>query len=600
MKGGAIDHSPRGARDGDDWVERVRAASDIVELIGQTVALKRVGRNWVGLCPFHQEKTPSFSVNPERQFYHCFSCKAGGDVFRYVQETERVGFIEAVELLSRRAGIAVPERRSEGGRVRRPLLEALEAAASAYEQWLADPREGEAARRYLDERGVTPETIRTYRLGLAPDGWEHLSRRLGERFGVDALIEAGLAARRDTGRGVYDRFRNRLMVPLVAPGGEVLGFGARALQAGQEPKYLNSAESAVYHKRSFLFGYEQARRATSRDGELILVEGYFDVIAMHQAGIRNVAATSGTALTPEHAKLLQRLVASVVLTFDGDAAGQDAMMRSLGTLLAAGLEVRVAELPEGEDPDVLIRRRGAVAWEAVRERALDPVDFIQKHGFKRAGPGDPKERALQMIVELAKEIADPVRLRLFLERSERVLEVPEGVLARAVGLRRAGQRSEAPVQAAVRVQRRGDAHVERQLLQALRMAPEHLDAVRPLLAPEDFLDPACRDLARAMWEESGSATPEAESLDRELTASAEDGMDWGAMVAGALQRMRVRRLDRQRREVQQELMRVQRDRPGETSGMQDLMTQYQRLTEEIRTLDRAEQVTRGGDVLPPH
>ncbi len=599
MRTGALDSGPHGSREADDWVERVRAASDIVEIVGEQVALKRVGRNRVGLCPFHQEKTGSFSVNPERQFYHCFSCKAGGDVFRYVQETERVGFIEAVELLSRRAGIAVPERRGEG-KARRPLFEALDSAASAYEQWLADPTEGAGARHYLNERGVSAETIREYRLGVSPDAWEPLSRRLGERFGIDVLVEAGLAARRDTGKGVYDRFRNRLMVPLIAPGGDVVGFGARSLQPGQEPKYLNSAESTVYHKRAFLFGYEQARRFTPREGELILVEGYFDVISMHQAGVRNVVATSGTALTPEHAKLLQRMVPSVVLTFDGDSAGQDAMLRSLGTLLSAGLEVRIAAMPEGEDPDVLIRRRGAPAWDAVRAEALDPIDFVQRHGVRRGGPGDARERGLNLVVELAQQIADPMRLRLFLERGSRVFGVPEEVLVRAASLKRSGQRSEAPVQAAIRVQSTSDTYVERQLLQALRMAPEHLEAVRPHLTPDEFQDPVCRELAEAAWQGEEPGSVASQSLDRELLSVAEEGLDWPAVVTGALRRMIVRRLERRRREVQLRLQRVQRDRPGETADMQDLMNEYQRLTLEIRTLDRGEAMPGPKDVLPPN
>ncbi len=599
MKTGTLDTRARAPRDGDDWVERVRALSDIVEIVGQTVALKRVGRNWVGLCPFHSEKTPSFTVNPERQFYHCFSCKAGGDVFRYVQETERVGFLEAVELLSRRAGVAVPERRG-GGRARTPLLEALDAAATAYEQWLADPGEGASARRYLVERALAPETVRDFRLGVSPDGWEHLTRRLSGRFGLDVLIEAGLAARRDTGRGGYDRFRNRLMVPLIAPGGAVVGFGARALAAGQEPKYLNSAESAVYRKRAFLFGYEQARRDTAPDGELILVEGYFDVMSMRQAGIRNVVATSGTALTPEHAKLVQRLVPRVVLTFDGDAAGQEAMLRSLGTLLAAGLDVRVAELPAGQDPDLLVRANGAAAWAGVRATALDPIDFVHQHGVRRGGPGDARERGLQGIVALAGEITDPVRQRLFLERGGQVFGVPEHVLARAVGLNRVGQRSDAPLKAAVRVQSRTDAYVERQLLQALLVAPEHLQTVCEHLTPAEFQDPVCRELATGVWEGVEPADPEAQALGRELAASATDGLDWAAIVGGAVRRMRVRGIERRRRDVQQRLQRAQRDRPGETPEIQELLTQYQSLTEEIRTLDRAEQAPRGGDVLPPN
>ena len=599
MTMGTMEPRGRQGRDADDWVERVRASSDIIEVVSQTVALKRVGRNMVGLCPFHNEKTPSFSVSPERQFYHCFSCKAGGDVFRYVMETERVGFLEAVELLSHRAGIPVPERRSGEPGTRRPLLDALDAAATAYEQWLADPAGGSAAREYLTGRGLTDATVRTFRLGVAPDGWEHLLRRLSGRFGIDVLVDAGLATRRDGARGgAFDRFRNRLMVPLVAPGGAVLGFGARALAAGQEPKYLNSAESAVYHKRAFLFGYEQARRDTPRDGELILVEGYFDVISMHQAGIRNVVATSGTALTPEHAKLLQRLVAGVVLTFDGDPAGQDATLRSLGTLLAAGLDVRVATLPSGEDPDVLIRRGGIAAWNDVRAHAVDPVDFVHRHGAQRGGRGEARERAMQVIVGLALELTDPLRLRVFLERASQVLDVPGAVLARAVDLRRSGQRSDAPIQAAVRQVSHSEAALERRLLQALRLAPERVDAARLRIPVEEFRDPRCRELADRVWTGHEPEDGAGAELDRELVAGAEQDKDYAAEADHTIFLMRERRLKERRRDIQLEIQRVQRDRPDDVETWQRLLAEDRELIQESRTL-RAEQA-RGGAVLPPN
>jgi len=394
-----------GPRASDDWIERVRAASDIVEVIGQTVALKRTGRNLVGLCPFHQEKTGSFSVNPERQFYHCFGCRAGGDVFRFVQETEKVGFLEAVEILSRRAGIPVPERREAGDSgARGRLHEAREAAAAAYEQWLGDPGRGAAARAYLEGRGLARETQRAFRLGLAPEGWENLVQRLRGRVTDEVLVQAGLAARRETGRGgLYDRFRDRLMVPLVAPGGQVVGFGARALAAGDNPKYLNSPETPVYHKGSFLFALGAARRRTERDGEMIVVEGYFDAIALHQAGLANTVATSGTALTADQARLLKRVVPRVVLTYDGDAAGQEAMVRSLGVLLAEGLDVAVADLPTGEDPDTLVQRGGLEAWQAVRARAADPPVI----GTVRAGRWrlDPRTLADAELEEVAAVLA---------------------------------------------------------------------------------------------------------------------------------------------------------------------------------------------------
>jgi DNA primase len=243
----------------------------------------------MGRCPFHEEKSPSFSVNAERQFYHCFGCKVGGDVFKFVMETEKVEFIDAVELLSQRAGIPVPERGGARSGPRTQVLEALDAAATAYEQSLADPQAGAAARTYLEQRGIA-QTQRAFRLGLSLPGWEHLVPRLRARFSEDILIEARLAAPR-RGRTPDDWFRNRLMVPLVAPGGSVVGFGARAM-GDEQPKYLNSPESIVYHKSQFLFGLDPARKAVKADGEMIVVEGYFDVIALHQAGITNVVAAS--------------------------------------------------------------------------------------------------------------------------------------------------------------------------------------------------------------------------------------------------------------------------------------------------------------------
>ena len=400
---GSVSGAARGAaRGADDWVERVRAASDIVEIVRQTVSLKRVGRNWTGLCPFHKEKTPSFSVHAERQFYHCFSCKAGGDVFKFVQETEKVGFLEAVELLSRSTGIPVPDVRSGGAErgIKARLLEALEAATTAYEQWLGDPSSGASTRAYLERRGLTRDTIRGFRLGLAPAGWENLTQRLREKVPTDILVQAGLAAPRggDDARpswgGVYDRFRNRLMVPLVAPGGAVIGFGARALAEEDQPKYLNSPETPVYHKGGFLFALEQARRKVTMEDEMIVVEGYFDAIALHQAGLPNCVATSGTALTGDQARLLRRVVGRVALTYDGDAAGRDAMMRSLGVLLGEGLEVVVVDLPQGEDPDTLVRRGGIEAWNAVRRQAADPAEFVQRHVLRAAagaaGGGDAR------------------------------------------------------------------------------------------------------------------------------------------------------------------------------------------------------------------
>ena len=538
-----------GARMGDDWVERVRSASDIVEVVGQTVPLRRVGRNWMGLCPFHQEKSPSFSVNAERQFYHCFSCKAGGDVFKFVQETEKVGFLESVELLSRRAGIPVPERRAGERGKRAPLLEALDAAAAAYEAWLGDPDTGAAARAYLERRGITRETQREFRLGFAPPGWENLVPRLKSRFPDNVLLEARLAGQREGQRSLYDWFRNRLMVPLVAPGGAVLGFGARAM-GDESPKYLNSPESGVYHKSQFLFGLDQARKHVKPDAEMVVVEGYFDAIAMHQAGIRNTVATSGTALTVDHAKQLRRLARGVALTYDGDAAGQDAMLRSLGVLLAEGLDVAVVDLPPGDDPDTLVRRDGEPGWCTVRDSAYDAVEFVQRHVLRRGGGGDPRERALQFVVRLLVGVQDTIRFRLLVERASQVFGLSEAVLARAAQLARGGQSSEAPIASAVRAQKKTEQDFEKKALQALLHAEELQEWARELVSPEEFADPDARELALAVWRGDDVQALEGAvgELARDLLAGAPEGFDWHAEAEGGLRAVKVRALERARRE----------------------------------------------------
>jgi DNA primase len=577
-----------GPRGQDDWIERVRAASDIVEVVGQTVALRRAGRNFVGLCPFHKEKTPSFSVNPERQFFHCFGCKTGGDVFRFVQETEKVGFVEAAEMLSRRAGIPVPERGEPGERgVRTRLGEALEAAAQAYEHWLGDPASGAAARAYLERRGIARQAQRDFRLGLAPEGWENLVQRLRGHVTDEALVGAGLAARRDAtgpGRaGLYDRFRNRLMVPLVAPGGAVLGFGARALSDQDQPKYLNSPETPVYHKGAFLFALDRARRLSEPDGEMIVVEGYFDAIALHQAGLGNTVATSGTALTSDQARLLKRAVPRIVLTYDGDAAGQQAMMRSLGVLLAEGLDVVVADLPAGDDPDTLLQRGGVEAWRAVRAAAADPVEFVQRHVLRAGARGrDPREVALQAVVELGVQVPDPIRRQALVERASQVFRQPERVIARAMALRRSGQPSERPIEAAVRHQRSEEAHGERRLLEALVHRPECLAVASEWVGPDEFTDPVCAALARWLWsgKEGFPDDDEAAALARELAGS--ESMDWEAEARGAALRLRERHLSRELAEKAQELGRASGG-PDEA----DRLREIQVLKESIRAIVQA-------------
>jgi DNA primase len=525
----------------------VRAASDIVEVVGETVTLRKAGRNWVGLCPFHSEKTPSFNVNPERQFFHCFGCKVGGDVFHFVEETEKIGFLEAAELLSRRAGIPIPERRPGERGQRAALLDVLEQAAVAYEQWLADPATGAAARAYLEHRGITRDTVKTFRLGLAPAGWEHLAERLKSRAGEDVLLAAGLVRRREKGTGVYDYFRDRLTVPLVITGGAVVGFGARAL-GDEPPKYLNSPETPVYHKGAFLFGLDVARRHVAATAELVMVEGYFDAIALHQAGVAHTVATSGTALTPEQARLAHRVTERVVMAYDGDDAGREATLRSLPVLLAEGLEVTVVELSDGDDPDTLVRRGGRAAWDERRAASLDPVVWVREHARRTTTGADPRERGLQHVVRIAGAVGDPIRLRLLLERAASAFGVPVPVLDRAVARRAtAGATAPAPPVAAPR-RTPGDPRlaVERRLLTALFMAPGTRAIVRDRLTGDDFADPLHRRLAEWLWTGEGDwpEDPELAAFARELGTAGGDETDWAAEADGAIRQLLMRRLRR--------------------------------------------------------
>ncbi|MBI1798096.1 MAG: toprim domain-containing protein, partial [Candidatus Eisenbacteria bacterium] len=326
-----------------------------------------------------------------------------------------------------------------------------------------------------------------------------------------------------------------------------------------EPKYLNSPESAVYHKGSFLFALDAARRHVPADGEMIVVEGYFDAIALHQAGLRNTVATSGTALTQDQARMLKRLVPRVALTYDGDRAGRDAMMRSLATLLGEGLEVAIVELPDGEDPDTLVRGGGAAAWEGARRRAVDAAEFVQRHilrtrdgGADSVGsPGDPREAAAHAVVRLAAGIADPIRLRIFVERASQVLGLSEAVFARAISIQKSGGGVEPPLRAAVEGQRRHEQSLERRLLRALLHAPGELEGARARLSPEDFQDPQCAALAAALWS-GAEASGEAAALERELLVEGGE-LEWAEEARGNVRLTAVRRLRRQLRERRQQL-----------------------------------------------
>ena len=370
-----------GVTGSSEFVEAVRSAGDIVRLVSDYVPLKPSGTRLKGLCPFHQEKTPSFSVDPGSQLFYCFGCQTGGDIFKFVMLYEKVGFREALEMLAHRWGVPVPTTRPEENR-RRRLLEMNQAAAAFYRRQLLDARTGKKCRDYLEHRGIDTELASNLELGYAPDSWDALrDHLLSKRFRPEQMIEAGLVLARKDGRGEYDRFRNRLVFPIRDVTGRTVAFGGRALD-DTEPKYLNSPETPTYVKGSHLYGLDLAREAIRREGLAIIVEGYLDLAALLHAGFDNAVASLGTAFSPAQAQLLARYTNRVVVSYDGDTAGGAAAARSLDLLLGKGFQVQVVELPEKMDPDDLIRKQGAEAYGQLVSGAPGYLEFLVRREAK--------------------------------------------------------------------------------------------------------------------------------------------------------------------------------------------------------------------------
>ncbi len=350
-----------------DFAQQLKSQLDIVEIIGQYVRLKSRGstHRYVGLCPFHNEKTPSFHVDGALGFYKCFGCDASGDVFKFVQEMDRLTFPEVLKTLADRYGIPMPQRRLDDpqAQLRTALLEMHEVAADTFQRNLRGTG-GAEARRYLESRGVTQAAIDEFRLGLSDAGGQQLTTRL-QRFGAKVMEESGLVAKRQDGSGFFDRFRGRLMFPIHSESGQVIGFGGRALRAGDEPKYLNSPETAIYRKSNVLYNLHRAKADARKHDRMLLVEGYMDVIGVYSAGIKEVVASCGTSLSNDQVRMIKRQTSQqqagngqVILNFDPDAAGQRSAEKYVGAFLAEGLRVRILELPGGLDPDEFIQNNG--------------------------------------------------------------------------------------------------------------------------------------------------------------------------------------------------------------------------------------------------
>jgi DNA primase len=466
----------------DDKIEEIRRRADIASVIGEYVVLKKAGKNFLGLCPFHQEKTPSFTVSPDKQMFYCFGCSEGGNVFSFLMKLNHLTFPEAVRQLAGKVGVVIPEKTmSREEKERYTLAEQIrrvnELAADFYAKALLSPA-GAGAREYLRKRGVGETAIQAFRLGLAPEGWSGLLDYLEKRGVAPGLAEqAGLVIpRTGPAKGHYDRFRGRLMIPIEDVDGQVIAFGGRVMGAG-EPKYMNSPESPVYTKGNNLYGLARTREAIREKDFAILVEGYFDLIALWNAGITNVVATLGTALTRAQVDLLRRYTPRVVAVFDPDEAGRKALARSLELFLAGNVHAKAVILPDGYDPDTFVRARGRQQMDELLAQAWPMADYYIEKILGGRGTLEEDRDKLREAVAFISRLDDAVDRNLFVKKVAEQLHVDEEVLKAEI---RRGQ-SRAPAALALPPKRKTASEMDPLELSLVRMMleyPARLSGVR--------------------------------------------------------------------------------------------------------------------------
>jgi DNA primase len=415
-----------------DKIEQVRLASDVVDVVSGYVTLKKRGKNYFGLCPFHQEKTASFSVNPDLQIFHCFGCGAGGNVFTFVMRIESLTFPESVRLLAKAAGIVLPEEEEDLSQLqeKEALFYANSLANEYFMANLLQEAEAEPARRYLAARGLTPEAFARFGIGYSLAKWDGLLLHAKSKsVNPDLLIKAGLVIKKEDG-GMYDRFRGRITFAIHSLSKQVVAFGARRIVDDTSPKYINSPETEVYQKRYILYGLHLAREAVRQADGVVIVEGYTDLISLHMAGIQQVVATSGTAMTDEHARLLRRYTANASILYDGDSAGAAASLRGAEILLANGFDVRICLLPDNQDPDEFVRKNGPEAMRRELQQGMALIDFrmkrLEQQGLLRT-PSQKAESTRELLSSIAR-VADIIQKSFLLRDLAEKLNVEEAVL----------------------------------------------------------------------------------------------------------------------------------------------------------------------------
>lgn len=514
----------------EDVIDRVLASHDIVEVVSRYLPLAKAGRNWKALCPFHEEKTPSFTVNPDRQTFKCFGCGKGGSIFGFVMAKEALTFPEAVRKLAAEKGIPIPDsgfRDPEAQSRVEGIRQALALAQDLYVRTLAGP-DGAATRAYLTQRGFPPEAVAEFQLGLSPSPWDGLLKAAHAKGIAPTVLEdAGLVIPREGGNGWYDRFRGRLMFPVHDLQGRVVTYGARAL-GDEQPKYLNGPETPVFKKGHTLYGLDRAKEAIGKAGHAILMEGYTDVLMAHWHGVRAAVAGMGTAFTPDQARLLGRYSKRVVLLYDGDQAGRLAAEKSIDVLLVEGLEVRIALLPEGKDVDEVLLEEGVERLEAIVAAGKDLFDFKLEVLATRVDLTTVRGRSLaaEDLLSSAVKVQSAIERDLLVRRIAERLGVSEATLRAEAGRRIGGSPGRRPApapgaesasgSAAGQDPRARDLLREQQgLVAGVLHLPEHLLAVRTAMPLEEIADPGLA----AVWAATVALSDEGQTPTAALVAA---------------------------------------------------------------------------------
>lgn len=562
-------------------VEEIRSAADIVKVAGAYVKLRKAGANYIGLCPFHQEKTPSFAVHPTKQIFHCFGCGAGGDVFKFVMLIDNVTFPEAVERVAESAGVHLPEHWTRGGgdpnAKQRSLLHAMhETAAKYYAAQLGATAEGRAALAYLEERGLSGETIAHFRLGYAPAEGSALARQMAESgYSPEQMEAAGIVVPGRDGHRPLDRFRRRVIFPIVGESGKVIAFAGRAL-GDEQPKYLNSPETPIYIKGRTLYHLHAAAPEIRKQDCAVLVEGYMDCIAVVSAGVGHVVASCGTSLTVSQIRLLARSTRRIVVNFDPDSAGVAATERSLGLLLEEGFEIRVLRLPGGLDPDSFIRRHGGDAYKNLLDRAPSYLDYLIERALSSEPAGTPESKiraANAVLPYIAKAPGALLRDEMAVRLAER-LHVDEALLR--AELKRAAQQGDREIEARTESAGITAGMAEKDLLRAFLSDPElAAEFLGPVLEAGISSGLRTAELFKKIFAEYARAGKvEMHELEASLTDD-EARFLYGLLcatgappprerVSACVQALRRRRLEQQRLELQAGIERAEKEGDAET------------------------------------